>query len=87
MSDQQQLDEAAPAAPVAAEAAAPSGGRGGSGGIRMYIGNLPRQGQLATEASINEIFSKFGRLVEPVWVAKNPAGFAYVVSVATPAPA
>ena len=85
MADQQGLlEEAAPAAPIAAEAPAP-GGRGS--GIRLYIGNLPRQGQLATEASITEIFSKHGRLSEPVWVAKNPAGFAYVVSAATPAAA
>jgi hypothetical protein len=35
--------------------------------------------RLAQDREMEDVFSKFGKLVN-IWIARNPAGFAYVVS-------
>ena len=41
---------------------------------KVYVGELPRD---ASEKEIENAFSYYGRL-RSVWVARNPAGFAFV---------
>jgi hypothetical protein len=55
---------------------------GGGEGIRLYVGQLPKEGVLATEQELRDAFSKHGRIAAkpPIWIAKKPAGFAYIVS-------
>lgn len=45
-------------------------------GTRVYVGGLPRD---ATSNEIQDGFSRYGR-VSNIWVARNPPGFAFVVS-------
>jgi hypothetical protein len=77
---------AAPSAHAASGSGSSGAGGGGSGGggIRLYVGNLPKEGQLATEPSLNDAFSKYGRISDQIWIAKKPAGFAYIVSCHSP---
>lgn len=42
--------------------------------IRVYVGNLPPD---ANKKEIQREFERFGHIVD-VWVARNPAGFAFV---------
>lgn len=42
---------------------------------KLYIGNLNTD---ATKEEVEESFSKFGE-IEHVWIARKPAGFAFVV--------
>lgn len=44
-------------------------------GRKVYIGNLEKE---ATKEEVDELFAKFGA-VESVWIARKPAGFAFVV--------
>ena len=45
-------------------------------GRKLYVGNLSES---TTKEEIEEHFSKFGK-VAMTWIARNPAGFAFVVS-------
>jgi hypothetical protein len=45
-------------------------------GTRVYVGGLPRD---ATSREIQDGFSRYGH-VSNIWVARNPPGFAFVVS-------
>jgi arginine/serine-rich splicing factor 3 len=44
-------------------------------GRKLYVGNLEKE---ATKEELEELFSKYGKL-ESVWVARKPAGFAFLV--------
>ncbi|KAK3594047.1 hypothetical protein CHS0354_040808 [Potamilus streckersoni] len=48
--------------------------RGSDLDTKIYVGDLPRE---ASEKEIERAFSYYGRL-RNVWVARNPAGFAFV---------
>ncbi|XP_041460439.1 serine/arginine-rich splicing factor 7-like [Lytechinus variegatus] len=56
------------------------GGGGGGGrssaerGCKVYIGNL---GESASKSEIEKVFGTFGPM-KNVWIARNPAGFAFV---------
>lgn len=85
MSAEEETSALPAAAAPSAQAASGSGSSGagggsGGGGIRLYVGNLPKEGVLATEPSLNDAFSKYGRISDQIWIAKKPAGFAYIVS-------
>ena len=41
---------------------------------KIYVGDLPKD---ATEKEIEKAFSAYGP-IKSVWVARNPAGFAFV---------
>ena len=43
---------------------------------RLYIGNLPRD---VENAEVDAAFARFGDIAN-LWVARNPPGFAYIVS-------
>lgn len=45
-------------------------------GTRVYVGGLPRD---ATTREIQDQFSRYGH-VSNIWIARNPPGFAFVVS-------
>jgi hypothetical protein len=45
-------------------------------GTRVYVGGLPRD---ASNREVNEGFNRYGKIAN-VWVARNPPGFAFVVS-------
>jgi hypothetical protein len=45
-------------------------------GTRVYVGGLPRD---ATSREIQDAFSRYGH-ISNVWIARNPPGFAFVVS-------
>jgi len=42
---------------------------------KVYVGNLERE---TTKEEVEDLFSKFGE-IENCWIARNPAGFAFVV--------
>ena len=44
---------------------------------KIYVGNLDRD---TTKDEVESLFAKFGEL-ESCWIARNPAGFAFVVCV------
>lgn len=48
-------------------------------GTRVYVGGLPRD---ATSREIQDGFSRYGH-VSNIWVARNPPGFAFVVSASS----
>ncbi|RLN06760.1 hypothetical protein BBO99_00001104 [Phytophthora kernoviae] len=45
-------------------------------GTRVYVGGLPRD---ATSREIQDGFGRYGHVAN-IWVARNPPGFAFVVS-------
>lgn len=45
-------------------------------GTRVYVGGLPRD---ATTREIQDGFSRYGHVAN-IWIARNPPGFAFVVS-------
>jgi RNA recognition motif-containing protein len=45
-------------------------------GTRLYVGGLPRD---ATSRELQDEFNRYGR-ISNVWIARNPPGFAFVVS-------
>lgn len=44
-------------------------------GRKVYVGSLNRD---STKEDVEELFTRFGK-IESVWIARNPAGFAFVV--------
>jgi RNA recognition motif-containing protein len=45
-------------------------------GTRVYVGGLPRD---ATTREVQDGFSRYGHVAN-IWIARNPPGFAFVVS-------
>lgn len=45
-------------------------------GTRVYVGGLPRD---ATSREVQDEFNRYGRVTN-IWIARNPPGFAFVVS-------
>jgi RNA recognition motif-containing protein len=44
-------------------------------GRRVYVGSLAKD---VSKADLEDLFTKFGT-IESLWIAKKPAGFAFVV--------
>ena len=44
-------------------------------GRKVYVGSLNHD---ASKEDVEEMFQKFGK-IESVWIARKPAGFAFVV--------